>query len=236
MTHARIMHDHVVDRGRTMTHGQSHGSSVWARVRHAVSEAVGGHSHDASDQVDDVLEADAAGRRALLISWRGTGADRGDPGGRGGAVRVGGLAGRHAAQFRRRIDRSAFADRVPSRESAADQALHLRLRSGRGSRRVVRDRDDHPVGRAGCLRVDRSIDPSAPGHAPMGRRRRGGRGVHRQRMGRPLPDTGRAPDRQRRTGRRRTACAHRWLHQSRGAVSAPAGSRWAGGRPTRLSG
>jgi cation diffusion facilitator family transporter len=45
-----------------------HGSSVWARVGHAVSEAVGGHSHDAADQVDDVLEADAAGRRALLIS------------------------------------------------------------------------------------------------------------------------------------------------------------------------
>jgi cation diffusion facilitator family transporter len=32
---------------------------------------VGGHSHDAADQVDDVLEADAAGRRALLISLAG---------------------------------------------------------------------------------------------------------------------------------------------------------------------
>jgi cation diffusion facilitator family transporter len=31
----------------------------------------GGHSHDAADQVDDVLEADAAGRRALLISLAG---------------------------------------------------------------------------------------------------------------------------------------------------------------------
>ena len=49
-------------------HGHEHGSSVWARVRRAVSGAVGGHSHDAADQVDDVLEADAAGRRALLIS------------------------------------------------------------------------------------------------------------------------------------------------------------------------
>jgi cation diffusion facilitator family transporter len=49
-------------------HEHAHGSSVWARVRHAVSEAVGGHSHDAADQVDDVLAADAAARRALLIS------------------------------------------------------------------------------------------------------------------------------------------------------------------------
>src|SRR6476659_452971 len=70
MTHE--YHDHVVDRVHDYDHGpfggQSHGSSVWARVRHAASELVGGHSHDASDQVDDGLEADAAGRRALLIS------------------------------------------------------------------------------------------------------------------------------------------------------------------------
>ena len=68
MTHEH--HDHVVDRVHDHGHvyDQSHGSSVWARVRNAVSELVGGHSHDASDQVDDVLEADAAGRRALLIS------------------------------------------------------------------------------------------------------------------------------------------------------------------------
>ena len=66
MTHE--YHDHVVDRVMDHDHGQSHGSSVWARVRHAASELVSGHSHDASDQVDDVLEADAAGRRALLIS------------------------------------------------------------------------------------------------------------------------------------------------------------------------
>ena len=58
-------HDHDHDHDG---HGHEHGSSVWARVGHAVSEAVGGHSHDAADQVDDVLEATAAGRRALLIS------------------------------------------------------------------------------------------------------------------------------------------------------------------------
>ena len=68
MTHE--YHDHLVDRvhDHDQIHDQSHGSSLWARVRHAVSELVGGHSHDGSDQVDDVLEADAAGRRALLIS------------------------------------------------------------------------------------------------------------------------------------------------------------------------
>jgi cation diffusion facilitator family transporter len=34
---------------------------------------VGGHSHDAGDQIDDALEADAAGRRALFISLGGLG-------------------------------------------------------------------------------------------------------------------------------------------------------------------
>jgi cation diffusion facilitator family transporter len=41
---------------------------VWSRVRHGLSELVGGHSHDAADQVDETLEANADGRRALLIS------------------------------------------------------------------------------------------------------------------------------------------------------------------------
>src|SRR5215212_8864995 len=43
------------------------------RLRHGLSELVGGHSHDASDQIDDALEANAAGRRALLISLIGLG-------------------------------------------------------------------------------------------------------------------------------------------------------------------
>ena len=34
---------------------------------------LGGHSHDASDQIDDALEANTAGRRALLISLVGLG-------------------------------------------------------------------------------------------------------------------------------------------------------------------
>jgi cation diffusion facilitator family transporter len=38
---------------------------------HAVSRAVGGHSHDAAEQIDDALEADSAGRRALVISLVG---------------------------------------------------------------------------------------------------------------------------------------------------------------------
>jgi Co/Zn/Cd efflux system component len=41
---------------------------VWAWARHGVSEVLGAHSHEAADQVDESLEADADGRRALLLS------------------------------------------------------------------------------------------------------------------------------------------------------------------------
>lgn len=37
-------------------------------MQHAVSDLFGGHSHDTADQVDEALEADARGRRALWIS------------------------------------------------------------------------------------------------------------------------------------------------------------------------
>jgi len=47
---------------------QGRGSSRWSRCRHALSEVVGSHSHDSADQVDETLEADADGRRALLLS------------------------------------------------------------------------------------------------------------------------------------------------------------------------
>ena len=61
-------HDHSHE------HRRGHGHRGWVgRVRHALSEAVGAHSHDAADQLDDVLEADAAGRRALLFSLAGLG-------------------------------------------------------------------------------------------------------------------------------------------------------------------
>lgn len=42
-------------------------------VRHAFSELLGGQSHDAADQIDDALEANRAGRRALIISLIGLG-------------------------------------------------------------------------------------------------------------------------------------------------------------------
>lgn len=45
-----------------------HRDSAWARLRHAASELLGGHSHDTADQLDESLEANEAGRRALIIS------------------------------------------------------------------------------------------------------------------------------------------------------------------------
>ena len=60
--------------GHSHEHDHDHGGRGWVgRVRHALSEAVGGHSHDAADKLDDVLEADAAGRRALVFSLAGLG-------------------------------------------------------------------------------------------------------------------------------------------------------------------
>ena len=61
-------HDHGDGHSHDGGHGHDHGPSLWSRVRHTLSEAVGGHSHDAADQVDSALEANAEGRRALLIS------------------------------------------------------------------------------------------------------------------------------------------------------------------------
>ncbi|WP_239405721.1 cation diffusion facilitator family transporter [Frankia sp. Cj3] len=67
------------------THGHGHGGHThenghdhhtrgcWARFRHELSKPIGGHSHDSADQIDDALEADTAGRRALLISLAGLG-------------------------------------------------------------------------------------------------------------------------------------------------------------------
>ena len=64
-----IAHDHVDDHSGGETHG--HGSSRWSRTWHASSELLGGHSHDSAEQLDEALEADADGRRALLISLAG---------------------------------------------------------------------------------------------------------------------------------------------------------------------
>lgn len=54
--------------------GHAHGDSgVLGRVGHALSSLFGAHSHDAAEQIDDALEADASGRRALIISLIGLG-------------------------------------------------------------------------------------------------------------------------------------------------------------------
>jgi cation diffusion facilitator family transporter len=47
-------------------HGRDYGSVV--RARHAVSALFGAHSHDGADQVDEALEANVDGRRALKLS------------------------------------------------------------------------------------------------------------------------------------------------------------------------
>ncbi|MER7555941.1 cation diffusion facilitator family transporter [Nocardioides sp. NPDC126508] len=73
--HHTDAHEHIDEHGRGHGHGHGHGhdhghphNSRWARVRHAVSDVFGAHSHDAADQVDEALEADVRGRRALWIS------------------------------------------------------------------------------------------------------------------------------------------------------------------------
>src|SRR5215212_2034115 len=74
MSHKIPHHDHDHDHRQPGGHAHAHphehegDSSRWSRLVHALDELVGGHSHDAADQVDEALEADAAGRRALLIS------------------------------------------------------------------------------------------------------------------------------------------------------------------------
>ncbi|MBZ5735055.1 cation diffusion facilitator family transporter [Nocardioides sp. TRM66260-LWL] len=61
-------HDH--DLGHGHGHGHGHGRlGPWARLRDLGGHLLGaGHGHDAADQVDDALEADARGRRALWLS------------------------------------------------------------------------------------------------------------------------------------------------------------------------
>lgn len=69
MTHT--LHDHSREHAHTHDHDHSHDHAHmgwWAKVRHAVSDVFGTHSHDAADQVDEALEADVRGRRALWIS------------------------------------------------------------------------------------------------------------------------------------------------------------------------
>jgi len=67
-------HSHSHDEQRGHVHAEiNHGSTTAHRLGHALSSVFGGHSHDAADQVDDALEADASGRRALIVSLCGLG-------------------------------------------------------------------------------------------------------------------------------------------------------------------
>src|SRR3954452_6692313 len=63
-------HDHRDHRHGHMDHGHPHDAHSRG-VRHWLASLVGGHSHDAADQIDDALEANSAGRRALVLSMLG---------------------------------------------------------------------------------------------------------------------------------------------------------------------
>ena len=64
-------HEHLDGVAHDHDHDHDHDRGLLERTRHALSEVFGGHSHDAADQIDDTLEADVAGRRALFISFTG---------------------------------------------------------------------------------------------------------------------------------------------------------------------
>ncbi len=68
--------DHAHDHDQDHDHHDHGEDGLLGRLRHTVLELFGfsaGHSHDAADQVDDALEADSDGRRALVISLVGLG-------------------------------------------------------------------------------------------------------------------------------------------------------------------
>ena len=70
--HPEHHHDHAGDEPEDgHLHSHEHhagGHSIWSTLRHTASEVLGSHSHDSGDQVDEALQADADGRRALLLS------------------------------------------------------------------------------------------------------------------------------------------------------------------------
>jgi cation diffusion facilitator family transporter len=71
--HSRSASDHRHSHSHDHRGDHDHDHRPGGRVRHAFSELLGGHSHDAGDQIDDALEANRAGRRALIISLIGLG-------------------------------------------------------------------------------------------------------------------------------------------------------------------
>ena len=56
------------DHGHPHEHHEHPHDAGWRRFSHPLSATFGTHSHDTADQVDEALEANADGRRALLIS------------------------------------------------------------------------------------------------------------------------------------------------------------------------
>ena len=127
-------------------HDHDQGGRGWVgRVRHALSEAVGGHSHDAADQLDDVLEADAAGRRALVFSLAGLGLTAAV---QAVVVVLSGsvaLLGDTLAQRGRCVDGGSVAGRVRFGAAAADRRLTYGYGRAEDLGGVVRGRRDRIV-------------------------------------------------------------------------------------------
>lgn len=67
-SHEEELHDAHPSEGHTHPASHNHSHGWMGRAGHALSSLFGAHSHDAADQVDEALEADADGRRALLVS------------------------------------------------------------------------------------------------------------------------------------------------------------------------
>jgi len=163
-------HDHA--------HEHEHGHTGWLRrVWHELSEAVGGHSHDAGDQVDDVLEADAAGRRALLLSLAGLGLTAAVQ----GAVVV--LSGSVAllGDTLHNVADALTAVPLLVAFALARRAPTKRLTYGYGRAEdlggLFRGGDDRLVVGARRVRVVAAADPPGTGHASGG-----GRGCCRRRV------------------------------------------------------
>lgn len=66
--HHQNQHSHDNHAHADHHHHDHHSHTRFAAARHALSELFGGHTHDAADQIDDALEADARGRKALWLS------------------------------------------------------------------------------------------------------------------------------------------------------------------------
>jgi len=60
-------HDHTHTRGHK--HDHAHGRSLMAHIRHRPSSAIGWHSHDPADSIDDALESSSEATKALVISF-----------------------------------------------------------------------------------------------------------------------------------------------------------------------